>query len=160
MFVIAEWDHSARYTGVKPDFGEAMVVARLAQTAGDSMEWYIWIEGDEPVGWVVITWTGKPTLRGAPDLSDLFVTPARRRQGIGTTMLVACEELARARGYTRLSLAVNPDHNPRALALYLRLGYRPTGGPKYLDGVYDGIEDWVIDLVKEIAPSSRPHARG
>jgi GNAT superfamily N-acetyltransferase len=150
MFVIAQRDDSARYRSVKPGFGEAMVVARLAEAAGQEVEWYIWLEGDEPVGWVVVSWTGKPTLRGVPDLSDLFVTPTRRKQGIGTAMLAACEELARARGFTQISLAVNPDHNPRALALYLRLGYRPTGGPKYLDGVYDGNEDWVIDLVKPL----------
>ena len=103
---------------------------------------------------MVVGWQGKPTLRGVPDLSDLFVTPARRKQGVGTAMIAACEELARARGFTQLSLAVNPDDNPRALALYLRLGFRPTGGPKYLDGVYDGNEDWVIDLVKEIGPAN------
>jgi GNAT superfamily N-acetyltransferase len=150
MFVIADRDHSARYATVKPNFGEAMVVARLAEMAGKPIDWYVWLQAAQPVGWVMIYWAGKPTLAGVPDLADLFVAPVYRGQGIGTAMLHACEELARARGFAQISLAVNPDDNPRALALYLRLGYRPTGGPKYLDGVYDDYEDWVIDLVKDV----------
>ncbi len=153
MFVLVDRDDSARYAALKPNFGEAMVVARLAEMVGQPIEWYAWFEGARPVGWVIISWEGKPTLIGVPDLSDLFVTPAYRGQGIGTAMLAACEALARARGFAQISLAVNPDHNVRALALYLRLGYRPTGGPKYLDGVYDGNEDWVIDLVKDLSSS-------
>ena len=58
--------------------------------------------------------------------------------------------MAKERGCDRLGLAVNPDDNPAARRLYERLGYRHDGGEKYLDGVYNGFEDWVIDLEKEI----------
>jgi hypothetical protein len=38
----------------------------------------------------------------------------------------------------------------RARALYERLGYVATGENSYLDDVYDGDEDWVIDLEKRL----------
>jgi RimJ/RimL family protein N-acetyltransferase len=38
----------------------------------------------------------------------------------------AAETLARRRGYQQIGLGVD-DHNHRAAALYLRLGYRETG---------------------------------
>jgi hypothetical protein len=45
---------------------------------------------------------------------------------------------------------VNPTENVRAKALYERLGYVPTGERSYVDDVYDGHEDWVIDLEKQL----------
>lgn len=49
-----------------------------------------------------------------------------------------------------MSLAVNPNLNPKAKMLYERLGYTQTKTALYLDGIYDGDEDWVIDMVKEL----------
>lgn len=100
------------------------------------------------VGWVIVTWSGKPSQVEYPDLSDLYVAEAWRNRGIGTALINSVELLAQARGYSKIGLAVNPDLNPQAHALYLRLGYRHDGRARYLDGVYDGVEDWVIDLEK------------
>ena len=36
------------------------------------------------------------------------------------------------------------------MELYQKLGYTSLGNEPYLDGVYNGVEDWVIDLVKAI----------
>ena len=49
-----------------------------------------------------------------------------------------------------MGLAVNQTENPRAVKFYQRLGYKHDGGEKYLDGIYDGMEDWVIDMEKEL----------
>jgi hypothetical protein len=35
------------------------------------------------------------------------------------------------------------------MRLYARRGFVPTGAI-YLDGVYEGYEDWVIDMKKDI----------
>ena len=40
--------------------------------------------------------------------------------------------------------------NPRALALYQRLGYRVISTAPYLDGVCEGVEDWVVDMEKAL----------
>jgi predicted GNAT family acetyltransferase len=67
-----------------------------------------------------------------PELNGLEVWPAElRSQGIGTAIVHTAEDLARQRGYHQLGLGVD-DHNHRAAALYLRLGYQETGY-HYLD---------------------------
>lgn len=135
---------------VRPGFGPAEVQARFTWLVAADVAWYVWWVESAPRGWACIHWQGKPTAPAYPDLSDLFVRPQWRGQGIGTSILTTCEQIVRARGYTRLGLAVNPDDNPRALALYQRLGYTPISPVKYLDGIYHGVEDWVIDLAKEL----------
>lgn len=58
-------------------------------------------------------------------VEGLAVSSASRGQGIGTRLLAEVDTLARAHGkrYVRLDVA---DTNPRAQALYERLGYRVT----------------------------------
>jgi GNAT superfamily N-acetyltransferase len=74
-----------------------------------------------------------------PELNGLEVWPAElRSQGIGTAIVRTAEDLARQRGYHQLGLGVD-DHNHRAAALYLRLGYQETGC-HYLDR-YHYIDD-------------------
>ena len=70
--------------------------------------------------------------------------------GAGSMLIHSCEETAKQHGYTEIGLGVNPTKNSRAKKLYERLGYRDVGTPSYLDGVYDGVEDWVIDMKKEL----------
>ncbi|MFD9963378.1 GNAT family N-acetyltransferase [Amycolatopsis sp. NPDC059020] len=64
-------------------------------------------------------------------MNGLDVAEDRRSRGIGTALLATAETCARNRGYHHIGLGVDDD-NPRAAALYLRLGYRETGC-RYLD---------------------------
>ncbi len=144
----ASVDELAELATLHPGFDRTTILARFAWLPIVDAAWYVWWAESSPRGWTVINWQGKLTAPDFPDLSDLFVHPQWRGQGIGTSILTACEQIVRERGYTRLGLAVNPDLNPRALALYQRLGYTPVSQQKYLDGIYNGVEDWVIDLVK------------
>jgi ribosomal protein S18 acetylase RimI-like enzyme len=54
--------------------------------------------------------------------------------GVGTALIAALEERARSAGRTTARLTVEHD-NPRALALYRRLGYRETGS---------AVESWPV----------------
>jgi ribosomal protein S18 acetylase RimI-like enzyme len=54
-----------------------------------------------------------------------------RSRGIGTALIAEAERRAAARGFSRIGLGV-ADDNPRAAALYLRLGFEETGY-HYLD---------------------------
>ena len=54
---------------------------------------------------------------------------------------------------------MNPLLNARAKTLYERLGYRDSGRSVYLDGIYDGDADWVIDLMKRLEPGTAPDTR-
>lgn len=146
----ARREDAEQYASVKHDFDLEGVQQRFEWMQTVNVTWYVWYEDGEPVGWALISWDGKSTEPDYPDLFDLYVRADRRSQGIGTSIVRACEEIVRARGYTKLGLAANPDHNERAHRLYNRLGYTETGIEPYLDGVYNGVEDWVIDLAKTL----------
>jgi ribosomal protein S18 acetylase RimI-like enzyme len=64
--------------------------------------------------------------RGAGTIWQLVVHDALQSCGIGTVLIKATEERIRARGLHRAELGVE-DSNPRAHALYERLGYRAFG---------------------------------
>ncbi|WP_416974653.1 GNAT family N-acetyltransferase [Streptomyces sp. 4F14] len=106
------------------------------QEAGRSTYLIPWLDG-RPVGHAEVRWTGceAPDVQaahpGCPEINGLVVWPENlRSQGIGTALVRAAEEWALARGVTVMGLGVD-DRNPRAAALYERLGYRP--GVRYVD---------------------------
>ncbi|MFI5556777.1 GNAT family N-acetyltransferase [Streptomyces sp. NPDC051738] len=106
--------------------------ARFArQEAGDSTYLIPWLNG-RPVGHAEVRWTGcaAPEVRaahpGCPEINGLFVWPeSLRSQGVGTALVHTAERLAQERGVGVMGLGVGDD-NPRAAALYARLGYRPA----------------------------------
>lgn len=63
---------------------------------------------------------------GAGRLWMLEVHPAMRSCGIGTALIAACEARVVQRGLDRAEITVE-DINPRAQALYQRLGYETYG---------------------------------
>ncbi|NXY98907.1 GNAT family N-acetyltransferase [Streptomyces sp. BR123] len=63
---------------------------------------------------------------GAGYLWQLAVLPALQSRGLGTLLIRAAEQRIRSRGLLRAELAVEED-NPRARALYERLGYAAYG---------------------------------
>ncbi|MFF5789582.1 GNAT family N-acetyltransferase [Streptomyces sp. NPDC012693] len=84
-----------------------------------------------PLGHGQLRWDGcaapevRAELGDCPEFNGLDVRAELRGQGIGTALIRAAEELARTRGRTAMGLGVTRD-NPRAAALYARLGYRPV----------------------------------
>ncbi|HEY1176493.1 MAG TPA: GNAT family N-acetyltransferase, partial [Phytomonospora sp.] len=63
---------------------------------------------------------------GAGELTQLAVHPALQSCGLGTVLIGALEDRIRVRGLTVAELGVETV-NPRARALYERLGYRAFG---------------------------------
>ncbi|WP_052863047.1 GNAT family N-acetyltransferase [Streptomyces niger] len=63
---------------------------------------------------------------GAGTLWQLAVVPALQSRGLGTLSIRAAEQRIKGRGLHRAALAVEED-NPRARALYTRLGYTAYG---------------------------------
>ena len=63
---------------------------------------------------------------GAGTVWQLAVLPALRSRGLGTLLIRAAEGRIRERGLRRAELAVE-EENPRARALYERLGYVAYG---------------------------------
>lgn len=86
---------------------------------------------DLPVGKCGIDYRSKP---GTGVLWQLAVHPALRSCGIGTLLVEAAEQRIRARSLPHAELGVE-ETNPRARALYERLGYVPYGRrPESWDG--------------------------
>lgn len=140
----------AQLAHVKEGFDQEAVLARFAWLTTVNVTWHVWWIDQAPRGWALIAWQGKASALAFPDLFDLYVQPGWRNQGIGTQIIMECEQLVRAAGHHKIGLAVNPDLNPQAYLLYQRLGYTAPSHHKYLDGVYNGVEDWVIDLEKSL----------
>ena len=97
-----------------------------------------------------------------PRISDLYVAPRHRSRGIGSAFITAMEDIAAAAGHTAMYIGVDPVSNPRALALYRRLGYAPASSePHRIEALfYDdaGVPTertyWRLDLFKVLAPDA------
>lgn len=107
-------------------------------------------EDNKIIAHLLLKLNGIPTEPGYPNMNDLYVSEEKRNMGIGSELVREAERIIKEKGYSKISLAVNPTLNPKAKALYERFGYHQTATKSYLDGVYDGDEDWVIDMVKEL----------
>ena len=92
------------------------------------------------------------------DMIDLLVIEPLRNYGVGSRLVLACEEFCKEKEIPYLGLDVNPTDNSAAKRLYERLGYYAVG-EIHLDGVYEYIdeegnrgkyEDWCIDMIKRM----------
>lgn len=101
---------------------------------------------DEPVGFALYfqtfsTFLGRPGIY----LEDLYVTPARRSQGIGRRLLAYVARVAVDRGYGRMEWSVLNWNEP-ALVVYRKIGARP-------------MDEWTVqrltgDALKSLAQSA------
>lgn len=80
------------------------------------------VEGDERRGFVLLHRRG---VVGSPYLATIAVEPASRSRGIGSQLVSFTEDYFRNEA-RHLFLCVS-SFNPRAKALYERLGYRQVG---------------------------------
>lgn len=90
-------------------------------------------------GYVQLIWSPiyTPFKRlGIPEIQDLNVIPAARRQGIGEQLVIACEDLARTRGTGSIGIGVGLHAAfGAAQRLYIRRGYMPDGAGACYDDV-------------------------
>lgn len=112
--------------------------------------WLVAEEKNKLIGYVVLKWFGKATAPDYPDLEDVFVHPDYRGQGVAGKLVQEAESLAKKKGFKKIGLAVNPDPRCPAHKLYAKLGYKTVNGIKYVDGVYGGVKDWVVDMEKKL----------
>lgn len=95
--------------------------ARLERTDAVTL---LAVVGGVDVGMVV----GAPHHEQPADagLYAMWVAPEARGQGVGDALITAVADWARTAGYPRLRLDV-ADANARAVRLYERMGFAPTG---------------------------------
>ncbi|MDF1486734.1 GNAT family N-acetyltransferase [Tessaracoccus caeni] len=80
-------------------------------------------DADGPLGSAIIEWEGEDL---SPELRNMYVFPEARRKGAGKALTQWIEDQARARGFSAVYLAVDPN-NEKAVPLYVSLEYHPTG---------------------------------
>ncbi len=135
---------------IRPGITLDLLNDRLLKQESNQLEYLVCEVNGQLVSHVVLKWLDGPTQRGYPDIEDLYTHSDQRGKGYGTALIAECEMRAKSRGIKKIGLAVNPQLNCPARKLYEKLGYKHTGGAPYVDGVYDGVEDWCIDMVKDL----------
>ena len=147
-----------------PSPGAVSVHARRHARQAEGLSTFLvaW-QDDRPVGSCEIRWDGcaAPEVRAeyqyCPEINGVGVWPeSMRSHGIGTALIRDAELRAAERHLPYVGLGV-ADDNPRAAALYARLGYRPV--VSYLDrwsykdsnGAVHDVADRCMFLVKRLA---------
>lgn len=98
------------------------LAARLADPARTEMALLAQVEG-RAVGFAGLRLSpGLFYPEPRAELTELYVDPEHRRQGVGRTLTAYAEQLARAAGATELFVLTGFD-NAEALALYRELGF-------------------------------------
>jgi GNAT superfamily N-acetyltransferase len=108
-----------------PEEPEIVAASLDIALAGDPrIRFLVLLCDGEPCGYVALT-IGFSVEAGGYDafIDELYVEEQFRDRGIGTRALAFAEEECRTLGVRRLNLEVE-RHNPRAKALYERVGYR------------------------------------
>lgn len=140
----------AQLKKVKPSLTDEQAVERLKRQGEKLVEYLVLEINGEIVSFVLLKWHGKESHPEYPDMEDLYTREDRRGTGFATKLIKECEKMVRERDYKKIGLAANPDLNENAHQLYENLGYRHDGKKSYIDGIYNGVEDWVVDLEKEL----------
>jgi GNAT superfamily N-acetyltransferase len=139
----------------------------LDRADGDAMRFLVCEREHTIVAFAVLYLRQPPNGRLAahlPRISDLYVREELRSTGIGSAFIVRMEQIAAARGFSVMHMSVDPVGNPRAAALYARLGYLPASEGPYRKLAYweddkghmSEIEYWRMDLVKSLRLASTP----
>ena len=122
----------------------------------------IWLD-QRPIGQGTLRWLGPrdsvvaAAYPDCPELLGFGVSPEFQSQGIGSQLLEDYEVRAKERGCAIVGLAVGVE-NPRAQALYRRVGYTPVPLPSYIDrwswrneaGEKMWVDDECIFMVKHL----------
>lgn len=112
---------------VRPELG--LVDQHFALQQEGKLIFAVAFDDDEPLGTAVIEWEGENL---SPELRNMYVYPSARRKGAGKALTQWVEDQARARGYSSVYLAVDPE-NEKAVPLYVSLEYLPTGNHLFVD---------------------------
>lgn len=129
---------------------ESLIAYRLAAQTNGIGEFLVVETAAGLVSFVFLKYFGKETYPRIPDIEDLYTKMEERGKGYATALLHACESRSRVRGFAQISLAAGVDPTDPARQLYEKLGYAYDGKVSYVDGVYNGVQDWVIDMIKEL----------
>lgn len=151
-------------TAIKGDGTEALHRDRLRDAQGSGFRYLVLLVAQELIGFACLVirrpayWSDADDTHHLPQIVDLRVKESHRGQGYGSDFVRAIERIAAEAGYGQLYMSVEPLNNPRAYALYQRLGYQQIQSEPYRkiweftdsEGKVHRGEDWVVDMVKQL----------
>ena len=151
-------------TAIKGNGTEALHRDRLRDAQDIGFRYLVLLAQQEIIGFVCLVirrpryWSDVNDTHHLPQIVDLQVMESYRGQGYGSDFVRAIERIALEAGYGHLYISVEPLNNPRAYALYQRLGYEKIQSEPYQkiwefqdsEGKIHRGEDWVVDLVKQL----------
>jgi GNAT superfamily N-acetyltransferase len=151
-------------TAIKGEGTEALHRDRLRAAQDAGFRYLVLEVQHEVIGFACLvgchpaTWSDADDTAHLPHLQDLRVKETHRGHGYGSAFIRRIEHIAADAGARQLYLSVESMHNPRAYALYQRLGYQQLQSEPYLQrweftdsaGTVHRGEDWVVDMVKEM----------
>jgi GNAT superfamily N-acetyltransferase len=140
----------AQVLEIKPLLTEEIFQQRLQMQEKGDAEFLVVEDNGELMCFVLLKWIGKPTHPDYPDLEDLYTKKSSRGKGYASLLVRHCEKVVKERGFFKVGMAANTDPECPARKLYAKLGYKTDGKPEYVDGVYKGAEEWVVDLEKDL----------
>lgn len=143
---------------------EAVHRDRLQDAQSPTFRYMVLDRAGEVIGFACLVfarpqaWSDAHDTSHLPQLVDVQIAPALRSRGYGACLINALEQLAAGSGSREIFLAVDPLSNPRAYALYERLGYRPLQANPYMKhwefvdsgGNLHSGNDWTVDMVKSL----------
>jgi GNAT superfamily N-acetyltransferase len=100
------------------------IASHLTLCANDSHSVYVAIAGETVLGYVAVHWLPYLILAGPEGyISELFVRPLGRGQGVGSQLLDTAVDEARRRGCYRLSLLNNQQRESYQRHFYTKRGW-------------------------------------
>jgi ribosomal protein S18 acetylase RimI-like enzyme len=114
----------------------AMHADRMREALLGWMQYLVAEEQGRAVGFGLLVYATPPDWdrrEHVPLVVNLYVHPDCRSRGIGSAILREMEARCRRRNFAAIYLRVEPENNPRAFALYKRLGFEPLQDKPFLD---------------------------
>lgn len=151
-------------TAIKGAGSEALHLDRIRDAENGDFQYLVALDGSERVGFGLLVfrrpahWSDAADSTCLPQIVDLQVREDLRGRGYGSAFMEGLERITAEAGYDELYLSVEPDDNPRAYALYRRLGYEPLQPKPYpkswhfvdSDGKEHRGKELIIDMVKRV----------
>lgn len=149
---------------IKGEGSEALHRDRLRDAQNPTCRYLVLLENGEIIGFACLViqrpayWSDGGETEHLPCIIDLQIKESPRGQGYGSEFIRQIEATAARSGFKQLYIAVEPLDNPRAFALYQRLGYQQLQPEPYLkaweftdsSGRLHHGEDWLVDMVKSL----------
>ena len=143
---------------------EALHRGRLRDAQSADFRYFVILHDQDLVGFVSLvfrrpaSWSNTINTEHLPEINDLYITETERGRGYGSAAIHALEHIAAKSSSKELFISVEPLDNPRAFALYQRLGYRQIQANTYFhrwealdgDGKINSGEVWLVDMVKAL----------